>query len=428
MSTQKASNTKSSQTNDCTGQKGSSSIKMNVKPIKKTVIVAAQAMNLLNVEDDHHWEELQKLEKRRRSILLQIEEPWWKILLHWDGTVVRNLAFDFLFWFTMAVYIAVRVQSRYGIPKSVTSMGSVDLSLLGGFLTFFLVFYVNQSHTRYFNLYAEAMKCKGRVFDCATLAVTALPFEIATRLIRYMNAAHAAGFTGLSKTYDFGNFFKHINKSLGLLTPKEMERMHEIDLDSGGSCNRELIVWCMQEIHRAHREGIIDNQFALEFRDQLVEFRAAMGQLFNAADLPIPFFYVHFITLLTSLYLPLFAVSTALKSGSGSSTYWTADLIGGLVVLFQSIFVIGLRILGQKVSDPFGDDLIDLSVIYYVNFCWTHSNRILEAHLPPPASAAEEESIINQRKSIGKAWEHAACDSETGRVSKEDTDSEAQDL
>lgn len=368
---------------------------------------------------DRHWDELVELEKRRRRILLQVEEPWWRILMHWDGTALGILASDLLFWFTVAVYTVVRVQAHWGVSGPIDSLGAIDLSILGGFLTFFLVFYVNQSNTRYFYLYAEAMKCRGRIFDCATLAVSALPFENATRLIRYLNASHAAGFTGLSQTYEHENFFKHLNENLKLLTAKELERMHQIDMDAGGSCYRELIVWCMQEIHRAQQDGILDDEYAREFRDQLVQFRSAMGQIYDAADLPIPFFYVHFIVLLTALYLPLFAISTALKAGTGSSAYWPADLIGGLVVVFQAVFVIGLRILGQKISDPFGDDLIDLSVIHYVNFAWTQSNRVLESHLPPPANAAEEESIMNQRMPIGKAWERPAGDHETGRVLKE---------
>lgn len=66
--------------------------------------------------------------------------------------------------------------------------------------SFFLVFYVNQSHKRFFGLYKDSMACKGRIFDVATIAVTTLPKERATRLVRYMNAAHAAGYVGLVST------------------------------------------------------------------------------------------------------------------------------------------------------------------------------------------------------------------------------------
>ena len=82
----------------------------------------------------------------------------------------------------------------------------------------------------------------------------------------------------------------------------------------------------------------------------------------------------HFICLLTTLYLPLFAVTSAIEAGTGDDIHWSAGVIKGLVVLLQAIFVLGLRVLGQKMSDPYGDDLIDLSVMYYVEFTWTNSN------------------------------------------------------
>ena len=144
---------------------------------------------------------------------------------------------------------------------------------------------------------------------------------------------------------------------------------------------------------------------AQEFRYQILQLRARMGQLYNAKDLPIPFFYVHFICLLTTLYLPLFAVTSAIEAGTGNDIHWSAGVIKGLVVFLQSIFVIGLRVLGQKMSDPYGDDLIDLSVMYYVEFVWTHSNRILKSHFPEAASASVEEHLIAQRNTIGAAWE-----------------------
>ena len=123
----------------------------------------------------------------------------------------------------------------------------------------------------------------------------------------------------------------------------------------------------MMDIQHAKKKGLLDNELANLLRQQVLELRAKIGQLYNAKDLPIPFFYVHFIILLTALYLPLFSVSAALKAGTGSDVYWSADVVAGLVVVFQAIFVLGLRILGQKMNDPYGDDLIDLSVIHFVN-------------------------------------------------------------
>ncbi len=327
-----------------------------------------------------------------------------------DGTVLAILLQDSLLWMTILIYIGMRVWARYGIPSFVAQLGSgSNITVIGGFVSFFLVFYVNQNHKRYFNLYSKSMACKGRIFDVATIAVTStLPKSVSTRLVRYMNAAHVAGYTGLSQTYPCSSFFMHLNKDLGLLTKEELSRMDDIDLDKGGSCQRELIAWSMMEIQKCHKEGIIDNELAVQLREQILQLRAAFGQLFNAADLPIPFFYVHFVCLLSAFYLPLFAISGAYNAGTGNEVHWTADVVSGLVVILNSIFVIGLRILGQKMSDPYGDDLIDLSVIFYCTFTWRMSNRVLNAQFPSDDASSEsvEQELVEYRsETIGKAFE-----------------------
>lgn len=358
-------------------------------------------------DKEYTWKELESLEKRRRKILQQTEEPFWGILAHWDGTVLTLLLQDSLFWITVGIYIGIRIWARLGIPAYVADLGSGDIAVIGGFLSFFLVFYVNQSNSRYFGLYNKSMACKGRIFDTATIVVATLPKDVATRIIRYMNASHVAGYTGLSKIYPASSFFTQLNKNLGLLTNEELARLQDIDLDKGGSCMRECIAWAMNDVQSQYRKGVIDAELANQLRDQLLQLRSAFGALFNAADLPIPFFYVHFICLLSALYLPLFAISAGYNAGTGSDVYWTADVVAGLVVVLQAIFVIGLRILGQKMGDPYGDDLEDLSVIFYCNFTWRMSNRVLNARFPPdePSERVEKTLIKERNDSIGNVFE-----------------------
>jgi len=267
----------------------------------------AKAVGIMPSHRDYRWEELNQIEKQRRAILLRVEEPTWKVLTHWDGTVLRILAVNPLLWATLAIFVAVRLLARNPEASFPTFLGettSDSMTVLGGFLSFFLVFYVNQNHKRFFELYKDSMACKGRIFDVATLAVTSLPYAQATRLIRYMNAAHAAGYVGLSEIYPSTSYFNHIDHELGLLTPQERQRLDAIDLDAGGSCNRELIVWCMNEIATARKKGLLDPELANLFREQILQLRAKMGQLYNAKDLPIPFFYVHF-SKVSTLYLQI---------------------------------------------------------------------------------------------------------------------------
>jgi len=60
------------------------------------------------------------------------------------------------------------------------------------------------------------------------------------------------------------------------------------------------------------------------------------------------FFYIHFLVLLSALYLPLFAIDTAYAAGWGEETYIGLDVLNGVIVFLQCIFVVGLRSLGTK--------------------------------------------------------------------------------
>ena len=225
--------------------------------------------------------------------------------------------------------------SRKSDPDSHHAFSRTTLLQIGGFISFILVFYVNQSSRRFFDLYGLSMACKGRIFDAASIAVTTLPEENASRLVRFMNAAHVAGYVGLSETYPSSTFFAEMNKDLGLLTDKELSRMNDINLDMGGSCNRELIAWCMKEVQTVQKAGIVDEQLASLLRKEVLQLQGSIGKLYNAADLPIPFFYVHFICLLSALYLPLFAISAGYNAGTGDEVFWTSDVLSGLVVILQ---------------------------------------------------------------------------------------------
>ena len=58
------------------------------------------------------------------------------------------------------------------------------------------------------------------------------------------------------------------------------------------------------------------------------------------------------------------------------------DILQGIIVFLQCIFVAGLRSLGTKMIDPYGDDLEDLSVINYVEGTLEISRTIMRSKRP----------------------------------------------
>eukprot|EP00586_Coscinodiscus_wailesii_P001510 CAMPEP_0172483272 /NCGR_PEP_ID=MMETSP1066-20121228/10188_1 /TAXON_ID=671091 /ORGANISM="Coscinodiscus wailesii, Strain CCMP2513" /LENGTH=297 /DNA_ID=CAMNT_0013247031 /DNA_START=382 /DNA_END=1275 /DNA_ORIENTATION=- len=250
------------------------------------------------------------------------------------------------------------------------------------------------------------MGCKGRILDVAMMARARLTKETGCRIIRYMNAAHVAAFVGLSDTYTSSNLFAPLNKEKNFLTEQETQRIVEIGPDSGSSAAFELLAWAMMEVELALKDEQIDPRHASQFRDNVLEMRASIGAIYDFKDQPIPFFYIHFLCLLTAFYLPLYSLNSALDLGSESDAHWAKDLLSCLVVLLQAIFIVGLRVLGQKLSDPFGTDLVDLSVMHYCAFTWKLSNRLLLSHAPSGdyKSFIEWQLMNRNKKAIGEAW------------------------
>jgi hypothetical protein len=146
-----------------------------------------------------------------------VELPVWRILTYISGTCVRGLVLDPLIWLTMATYVGVRVASRLAnddadTPVAVDLLTESNINVLGGFLSFFLVLFVNQTNTEFIEMYGFSRACSGRTQDVAGLASTQFPLDLAKQIIRHMNAAHIAGYVGLGGPYSKRHFFDHYNK------------------------------------------------------------------------------------------------------------------------------------------------------------------------------------------------------------------------
>ena len=299
------------------------------------------------------YERLKSIEGRRRKILKRKDLSFFKTLLFYDGTVLQTVLNEPMLWITMLIYILVRVGAYASLPTFVSEIGSTDTTTVGAFLTFFLVFFTNNAVNRFDELYHVSMACSANIFNAATLASSSFPRERGLRLVRYLNAAHVAGYVGLSETYNYDNFFLPLNESKRFLTKQELERIELIDMDAGGgSAYREIVAWCMEEVNDAVTKGIISEMIAWESRQFIQNLRNELNTMFNYDDQPIHFFITHFTVLMTVIFLPLVAVSQALDAGTGDNTHWIKDVIQGIVVLLQAIVLLGLRALSVMLCDP----------------------------------------------------------------------------
>jgi len=156
---------------------------------------------------------------------------------------------------------------------------------------------------------------------------------------------------------------------MGLLALHDMERSSQF--------MKELCVWCQEDVSEARKAGYLDSYQENKMHNTILEFRASMDGMYDYIDQPPHFFYVHFLVLLSALYLPLFAIDTAFSTGWGDECILWLDILNGIIVLLQCIFVVGLRSLGTHMIDPYGDDYEDLCVVTYVESTLDTCNTIM---------------------------------------------------
>lgn len=124
---------------------------------------------------------------------------------------------------------------------------------------------------------------------------------------------------------------------------------------------------------------------------------------YDLDDQPILFFYIHFIHFLSALYLPLLALFVAHQVGSYG--HWMSDLVGFMAVVFQAIFVIGIRVLAQIMQHPYGGELENLSVLTYIEVAIQGSMRVLSSQKRSPLNPIVENRLAAKRDTLGEAWE-----------------------
>ena len=197
----------------------------------------------------------------------------------------------------MLIYVGIRIvanQIDY-VPESVDMLSKTNVSILGGFLSFFLVLFVNQTNGRFLEMYCQSKACSGRIQDIAGVAKTQLPSEVGQKLVRHFNAAHVAGYVGLNaigmgSPYSKTFFFDHYNADnklvTPLLTPEELNVLSHHDMDNSGLCMKELVTWCQMDVVQARKDGYLDSYQEKFMHSKILDFRAAMDGMYDYTDQP----------------------------------------------------------------------------------------------------------------------------------------------
>jgi len=231
-------------------------------------------------------------------------------------------------------------------------------------------------------------------------------------MYRLVNAAHLLAYVGLGDAYNEENLFDPFNNLYRLLTKDEVERVKQINL-GGGNAYREVIAWAMSSLKQESIDGTLTNKQMKAFSAQLLNMRGQLARLFHYTDLPVPFSYVHAINFQTFLFLPLYAHSLAYSYNRNYSSgkpfpavlVLSDSMIQSLYLFWYILAMLSLRTLAQRLQDPFGHNLEDLSVLQFVRMGIIGSSKLMCAPAFQHTSEHAEASLFDARDALGKTFE-----------------------
>ncbi|KAL3923993.1 MAG: hypothetical protein SGILL_001319 [Bacillariaceae sp.] len=350
------------------------------------------------------WQELQATENKRRALLKRTGDSFFSILFSYEGTFWRVMARDLLLWFTLGIYVVLRIVTN--VSHQVYAISSQQIGALGALMTFFLLFFHTQYSNRFERFFQNSTGVQGRIFDVATTIKATLPFHQGVRIVRYLNGAYILGYVGLSGVYTYNEFLRPLNGRYQIFTDEEYQKL--LDIKQSGYTSdpiREVITWCVTDIHDALRQGHIDSHTAQDLRDQILRVRGIIADMYDHYEQPLQFIYIHFIVILTVIYLPLAAVYVSNEVAMSDSARWFSEMIGVLALLLQCIFVIGIRYVAQVMRIPYAGELESLPVLTYAEECCSMSLRIMYSTGYSSLEASVEDGLSQRRQSLGTCWE-----------------------
>jgi len=328
------------------------------------------------------------------------------------GTLIATIFLDWQLWFCTAIFVITRWGGYSDkipffdfdvLPKLLN--GSVGLcSKLTVFLT---VYYVFLCFKRYTTLYDLACASAGRILDSCTIARKFMSKAGSWRVFRLMNAAHLLAYVGVDGAYHEGNLFTPLNDKYNLLVQKELERLQQVGFPSADA-HREVISWLMQLLKTEAGNGQLTEKQLKGLSTQFLTFRGSLARFYHFAALPLPFPFVHAINFQVFLFLPVYAFTLGYsynptKGGKDlpGSIILTDSIIQFLYLFWYAATILSLRTLGQRLQDPFGHNLEDLSVLRFIDAAVMASGKILCAPVGHKSSEQEESQLFFSRPALG---------------------------
>jgi len=107
--------------------------------------------SIVKVDDELSFDELKEIEFERRELLKAVKSfnTFNVLFQHLSGTVLKQIFFySFYSWLNILLFGVLRYIARSS-PSTLPQLNTTVVSILGSFISFFVIFYTNQMFSRY---------------------------------------------------------------------------------------------------------------------------------------------------------------------------------------------------------------------------------------------------------------------------------------
>jgi len=238
---------------------------------------------------------------------------------------------------------------------------------MASLLTFFLAFYTASCYTRFLDQYTHLKEIEGHI---RTIAMQVRLFYLLPSTGEDGNIPSVVRFRTLE-------LFRYLGSTYYLLyshlysgdSQFDLNSAHDINLLTEQECDRlessspslrwfRTLSWSAQLAQEMCETGGMEKSDNDQIIGEILSIRGAMNRVSFQAQLPVPFPYYHIITILCFAFVLVYSYAVVFVK----SSIWFVTLIY-LVPLFGFS---GMREVAIAMSDPFGDDDVDLPVGDYV--------------------------------------------------------------
>jgi len=279
------------------------------------------------------------------------------IALHFSHTVVPKTLTTWAFWVFLSLHLICCAFYAAGFLRSQDlQLNPDDMRIIVAITVFFEVFYTRQCYQRFERLWSLtnnsftyaydvvfAMRLfiqkRGRPYDRVVFR-----WVVVTLLLSFMEARkkHAATRKDLELMVD-----------LGLVRPPELSFL----LDVTGHQRMLIMLHAAANLGRAGGDQAgMPPDAPKEFCNALMNFRCAQQEMQDLLRFPVPFGYVHLLSLMVCLCLAVQAYGMAT----------TGSIFAPFFFALTAVVFIGMMDLASRLSDPLGEDESDFPLSHWI--------------------------------------------------------------